>query len=97
MEWIDVIRNLGFPTAICLAVGMGIWRACAWLGPRLEVWVNRLVSSHEALSQSCITIGQSNSETLKKLEVICAAQTTAMHRVETVLAKLTGSQPPNHP
>ncbi len=97
MDWLDIIRNLGFPAAFCLAAGLGSWKVARWLGPRAEKWIERLVTSHEDLTRSCIEIGRSNSSTLKNLEVIAVAQTNTLGKIFTEVARRNGPPPNNDP
>lgn len=88
MDWIDVILKVGFPITLCLAGGWGVVKAARWLAPRLEGWINRLVTSHEDLTKSCIAIGESNNKTLRSLEVVSVAQQNSILRIEKSLESL---------
>jgi hypothetical protein len=93
----EAIRQLGFPVGIVAMMVLGCWRGCKWAAPRLEEWGNRLVASHERLVASSIAIGESNSQTLRKIETVQAAQTAAVHRIETTLDELRKQHhPPIH-
>lgn len=86
--WVSAIRDLGVPVAIIVAIGLGLWRMARWTAPRLETWINRLVTSHEDLTRNCVEIGRGNAETLKNQNVTLAAQTSVLHRMETTLQEL---------
>jgi hypothetical protein len=96
MQVETMIDRLGFPLVVIIFGAIGGWRVCRWFAPRLEAWVNRLVTSHEDLTKSCIAIGESNAATLVKLETVQAAQTSAVHRIETTIEELRKTQSQMH-
>jgi phosphatidylserine decarboxylase len=92
----SLIDKVGFPIAVVMIGALCGWRIVIWFAPLVKDWGNRIVESHERLVNSSISIGESNSQTLAKIEAVQGSQAAAVHRIETTLEALRTQQAAIH-
>ncbi len=63
ITWWTLVERVGFPGAIIIASGYGLWRVLRWTGVEI---VKPIAASHMALVENLQTTNEANTETQKK-------------------------------
>jgi hypothetical protein len=86
MDWIHVVQQLGFPTVVCGALMLGIWRTGKWL---IKTVVEPLLGSHLAFIEK-------TSEAIEKileLQQAADAERRSFHaKLDEALGRFAGNK-----
>lgn len=63
-EIVDFIKNVGFPAAVLIFVGVAIWRVLVWVGNKIVLPIK---DSHVELVKSAQKTNEVNADTLQKI------------------------------
>ncbi len=70
MDFLDIVKSIGFPSAVLVFVGIAIWRIMVWAGNKV---VEPVVAAHIQLVESAKTTNETNAKTLEKMTAILEA------------------------
>lgn len=82
---IKLIQNLGFPTAVCLAVGAFLWRLMVWLKPRAD----KIIDAHLGLVTTLATEQRKHNEALTQIAVTQQQQASLLMKIENKMQEKT--------
>ena len=82
MDYIQLIQQLGFPTAIIVALGFGIWQVAKWAGKRFD----KSLEAHLSLVKAADSAMGSMAESMHQIKVLLE---TAELRQQAVLKEIT--------
>jgi hypothetical protein len=64
METLEVIKNVGFPSAVLIFVGIALWRVLVWTGNKVVLPIK---DAHVKLVESAQQTNETNAKTLEKM------------------------------
>jgi hypothetical protein len=88
----SMIDKLGFPVVVIIALALASWRAAKWWAPIIKDWGERFIGSHEKLVNSAVSIGESNTETLRSTTDTLKGQAITIAKIENTLEALRNTQ-----
>lgn len=50
-EWAQLVAQIGFPSAACLGLALGLWRAASWVGQHIAIPLKTSLESHLKTSE----------------------------------------------
>jgi hypothetical protein len=64
VEYLDIIKQIGFPSAVLVFVGIGLWRILVWVGNSIVIPIK---DAHVKLVESAQKSNELNADTLQKM------------------------------
>lgn len=75
MDWTQLITQLGFPIACCIAMAAGIWKVMSWLGQHIIVPLKVAAESHLKTSEETqVKLVDQGAKIVKCIGEMCAKQ-----------------------
>lgn len=66
-DWITIAQQLGFPTAVLIAVGWGIWRCARWFATKIVEPLVPVVFAYVEAAKKSTELVESNAALLAEL------------------------------